>query len=411
MAFTWDDLWNGNVDTGGHWYGMTPSWNDSAKKNQEAWKPLTDFLFGTGISDVGNPDDYIFQDPEGIYAPGGLFETMQGLDMNSIYGMLGAIPTIGTAPTMDNAPTMGTLSAEDQARYSMSAADMLAQIQTPEYLAQQKKLQEQQAYYDNAVRSYDPNAYYTQFLGQANGLSDLVSGQNSNLQGTLNNIASRQARMGGEAALASMPGMRKSGAAMASFGDAYANPFATAQAQLQQNQLQGTMDLWQRALTENAAGQNARLAANTQMGGNASNGLNSLISGTQGTLGSMIGNQNTNYAALLQNLNDNYTAQLGNYNDNYTAQLSNYNTNNAALMSDYYTNAANMWGANQGALTTLASDSTYIYEPTYMNDPGHIWDILSLIPGLGGGGGNSQNIVSSGGGGGGGTTAQRMLIT
>lgn len=100
----------------------------------------------------------------------------------------------------------------------------------------------------SVTSSYDPEAAMRAFLGQADGLSNLVSGQNSQLQQSLNAIAQRQANLGGEAALASMPGLRNSGAAMAAYGQAYADPFAQAQAQLQQNQLQGTLGLWNQAL-------------------------------------------------------------------------------------------------------------------------------------------------------------------
>jgi len=123
--------------------------------------------------------------------------------------------------------------------------------------------QSMQGRLDNMGRSLqgslDPNAYMNQFMGQAGGLANLVSGQNSQLQQGLNAIAQRQAALGGEAALAAMPGMRNSGAGMAAFGQAYADPFAQAQAQLQQNQLQGTLGMWNQAM-----GQNAQMQGNLQ---------------------------------------------------------------------------------------------------------------------------------------------------
>jgi len=142
--------------------------------------------------------------------------------------------------------------------------------------------------YAGLSSGYDPNAYMNQFMGQSEGLSNLVSGANAPLQQSLNAIASRQAALGSEAALAAMPGAANSGAGMAAFGQAYADPFAQAQAQLQQNQLQGTLGLWDQAMGQNAnaqqfqaqnygnmanmygglAGQN--LAAQTQLASDAS---------------------------------------------------------------------------------------------------------------------------------------------
>ncbi len=111
-----------------------------------------------------------------------------------------------------------------------------------------------------AGQGYDPNAYMNQFMNQSGDLSNLVNSQNGQLQGALNAIAGRQAQLGGEAALAAMPGGANSGAGMAAFGQAYADPFAQAQAQLQQNQLQGTLGLWNQAMGANSQNQ----LANTQ---------------------------------------------------------------------------------------------------------------------------------------------------
>lgn len=114
---------------------------------------------------------------------------------------------------------------------------------------------QQMGQYGAQAAQYDPNAYMNQFMGQAAGLSNLVSGENSQLQQSLNAIAGRQANLGSEAALAAMPGAANSGAGMAAYGQAYADPFAQAQAQLQQNQLQGTLGLWGNTMNNNAQGQ------------------------------------------------------------------------------------------------------------------------------------------------------------
>ena len=98
----------------------------------------------------------------------------------------------------------------------------------------------------------DPNAYMQQFLGQSGALSSLVSGAQSPLQQSLNARAAEQARLGGESSLASMPGLRNSGAGMAAFGNAYAQPFADVQNQLGQQQLNLTGNLWSQAMGANA---------------------------------------------------------------------------------------------------------------------------------------------------------------
>lgn len=119
--------------------------------------------------------------------------------------------------------------------------------------------------YSNLVDTYDPNSYLNAFLAQSGGLANMVSGLNAPLAQSLDAIAARDARLGGEAALAAMPGMRGSGAAMAAFGDAYANPFAKAQAQLQQNQLEGTLALWDSVINGNLTSYGDQLRANTEL--------------------------------------------------------------------------------------------------------------------------------------------------
>jgi hypothetical protein len=143
--------------------------------------------------------------------------------------------------------------------------------------------------YAAAAGAYDPNAYMNQFLGQAEGLSNLVSGQMSPLTQSLNGIATRQAALGSEAALSSMPGAANSGAGMAAFGQAYADPFAQAQAQLQSQQLEGTLGLWNNALGLNSqsqlgAAQNNTNLANTYAGlaGTGLSGYGQMAAGTGG---------------------------------------------------------------------------------------------------------------------------------
>lgn len=101
----------------------------------------------------------------------------------------------------------------------------------------------------NQLQQYsDPNAYMNAFLGQSGNLANIVSGATSPLQQQLNAVAARQASLGGEAALAAMPGAQNSGAGMAAFGEAYASPFAQAQSQIANQQLGLTGNLWNQAM-------------------------------------------------------------------------------------------------------------------------------------------------------------------
>jgi len=168
-----------------------------------------------------------------------------------------------------------------------SASDMQWLDPTGQFAGQQANLGNQNnqimagmGQYGAGGNAFDPNAYMNQFLGQSAGLSNLVSGQNAPLQQSLNALAAQQASAGGEAALAAMPGAANSGAGMAAFGQAYATPFAQAQAQLQQNQLQGTLGLWNQA-----------------MGGNLQSrqGLQNLFGNTQGLQTNMAGQQGMVY--------------------------------------------------------------------------------------------------------------------
>ncbi len=108
--------------------------------------------------------------------------------------------------------------------------------------------------------SYDPNSYMNAFLGSVGGLSNAVSGQNSQLQQSLNALASKQAAEGVNAQAQNFANMGalNSGAAMASMGEAMANPYAQVQAQLQQNQLQGTLGLMNNAMGNYASGYQAQ---------------------------------------------------------------------------------------------------------------------------------------------------------
>lgn len=103
------------------------------------------------------------------------------------------------------------------------------------------------------AQSADPNSYYNQFMGQQGGLANIAQGASAQLGQSLNANAAQAARLGGEAALAAMPGQRFSGAAQAAFGQAYAQPFAEAAAQRNAAQLGLTGQLWNQAMGQNAA--------------------------------------------------------------------------------------------------------------------------------------------------------------
>lgn len=154
--------------------------------------------------------------------------------------------------------------------------------------------------------NYDPTAYMNAFLGQSSGLSNLVSGQNSQLQQSLNALAAQQASQGSEAALAGMGSyMKNSGAAAAAYGQAYATPFAQAQAQLQQNQLQGTLNLWNQAMSQDASGYQTQ-AQLSQQNADSQRSLYSNLASLYGQLGS---NSSNIQSDLTKNASAWYTPQ------------------------------------------------------------------------------------------------------
>lgn len=119
---------------------------------------------------------------------------------------------------------------------------------------------------------FDPNQFMDQWLAAQSGIADVAMGASQPFGAALNQVAQRQAALGGEAALAAMPGGRNSGAGMAAFGTAYADPFA--QAQVQQ---QGMMGNIYGNLSGQAMGQygsNAQFGAGLQQQANQFNAQN-----------------------------------------------------------------------------------------------------------------------------------------
>jgi hypothetical protein len=115
----------------------------------------------------------------------------------------------------------------------------------------------------------DPQSFMNQFNASAAGLSNMVSGQMSPLQQQLNALAADQARRGAEAAGQAFgdAGALGSGAASRALGTAMATPFAQTQAQLGQQQIGLTGNLWQQSMGQYAQNQNLMNQLGSQMMG------------------------------------------------------------------------------------------------------------------------------------------------
>jgi len=101
----------------------------------------------------------------------------------------------------------------------------------------QNQLNQQQGAFTDAQGKMDPNAAYNAFMGQVPGLANAVMGPTSQISQMLTAQAERNSKLGGEAALAAMPGGADSGAGRYAFGDAYGKAFSDAAIQTQQAQL------------------------------------------------------------------------------------------------------------------------------------------------------------------------------
>lgn len=130
---------------------------------------------------------------------------------------------------------------------------------TGNYAAQQGNLNNFVSQFNSGLGQFqDPNAAFNAFMGQSGALANMAQGATAPLTQSLNAVAAREAALGGEAALSAMPGSANSGAGMAAFGGAYADPFARAQAQIQSQQLGLTGQLWNNALGQNYGAYNQR---------------------------------------------------------------------------------------------------------------------------------------------------------
>lgn len=165
-----------------------------------------------------------------------------------------------------------------------SASDMQFADPTGQYAAQQGNLANFLAQQNaNLGNVSDPNGAYNAFMGQQAGLANIAQGATAPLTQQLNAVANREAALGSEAALASMPGAAQSGAGMAAFGQAYADPFARASAQIQQAQLGLTGNLWNQAFGGNYANQQNLAGIYGNLAGNAL-GQQTQMAGQQGAM-------------------------------------------------------------------------------------------------------------------------------
>lgn len=103
---------------------------------------------------------------------------------------------------------------------------------------------------EGMVGALDPNASMNAFLGQSEGLANIAQGATAPLTQQLFGLSEDAAQRGMETAgqkFGSM-GARHSGAAQAAFGEAAARPFAQTAANIAQQQLGLTGNLWNQAL-------------------------------------------------------------------------------------------------------------------------------------------------------------------
>ncbi|NJL70588.1 MAG: hypothetical protein HC888_02690 [Candidatus Competibacteraceae bacterium] len=136
----------------------------------------------------------------------------------------------------------------------------------------------------SAAEGYDPNAYMNQFMNQSNSLNELVNGATSPMLAQLNALAADQARLGGESALAAMPGAANSGAGMAAFAEAQARPFAEVNAEMARRRMDMVGDLWNQSMGLNARGQYDDAALASDAANNNANRFANLASlGLQGS--------------------------------------------------------------------------------------------------------------------------------
>ena len=112
----------------------------------------------------------------------------------------------------------------------------------------------------------DPTAYYNNFMSQASGLADLVSGSQSALQTSLTERAGQLATEATNSAASNLSGLGSlySGATLGAAADASSKAFADVANQLGTQQINLTGNLWNTALGTAASSQSASDSANLQ---------------------------------------------------------------------------------------------------------------------------------------------------
>lgn len=297
---------------------------------------------------VGSPDDVKWVDPTGQYQAGLDSFTNEANAMKALmagysgqasdaYGRMSApIDAMGSSlAQMNDATGRASGYGASADAYARQGAGALGRTQ---------------GYMDRAM-AYDPNAYMRQFMGQQGDLAYIAQGASAPLGASLNAIAARNAALGGEAALAAMPGGRRSGAGMAAFSDAYASPFAQAAAQTQAAQLGLTGQLWGQAMGSNAEAQRYQAALAGEMAGRSidlGSGYDALSRGQLG-IGSMYLDQANSYGAQAGL----YGSQASLYGD----QGAGY----SGLSAQY----GDLYGQNQGYRQALLANMGELWSPTY----------------------------------------------
>lgn len=130
----------------------------------------------------------------------------------------------------------------------------------------------------------DPTAYYNNFMGQAGGLADLVSGSLSPLQQSLSSRASDLAAESTSQAASNLAGLGSlySGATLKAGADASAKAFADVANQLGSQQIGLTGSLWNTALGASQAAQASQLGALSNVAGAYGNIYGQALQGITG---------------------------------------------------------------------------------------------------------------------------------
>ena len=211
---------------------------------------------------VGKPEDSEWMDPTGNYAAA--MQTNKDAYTTYMAAMTQQAQQAGSAVQQVPAYAMANYNPVTYNNTTGYSAESPYPTEANQQYAFNEFIPSQVLYsgygYSPQAESYDPvthnpNASMNQFMGNANQLSGLVSGEQSALNNSLNQLAAYNARQSGEAALAAMPGLRNSGAAAAAFGEAYGNEYTKALAQQQQNQLNLTGNLWNQSMANASAEQ------------------------------------------------------------------------------------------------------------------------------------------------------------